>query len=456
VTYSSLRTFLYRRIDEQLASTAALVVRALAENGERVAALGTPAQLHEMLPNRTYVEVRDTDGTVRASATAAAPGEPAPAVRLPVNLPGPAPPSVAGDPKHFGPGFSVASGDGPYRALTAVLPGSGRVLVVGLPLEDVEATLSRLATVEITVAGAVVLLGGGLALWLVRLGLRPLTAITHTAVAITAGDLSRRVERERPDSEVGQLGLAVNTMLDQIEVEITERRASEDRMRRFVADASHELRTPLSAIRACAELFRRGAADRRADLAQVVRRIEDGAARMGILVDDLLLLARLDTGQPPAEQTVDLAEIARLCVDDARLVDPDRPLVLDAAEPAPVTGDPHALRRAVDNLLANVRAHTPSQALAHIRVGSADDRVFLEVVDTGPGVPPEQASRVFDRFYRADPARSSDRGGTGLGLSVVATIAEAHGGSVELVSTVGHGATFRMRFPAGRAGTRQG
>jgi two-component system OmpR family sensor kinase len=444
VTYTQLRTFLYRRIDEQLAPIATVVVNALRDNGAQMSALGTPTQLHEMLPDGTYLQLRDNRNAVLGSAVAVAPDERPPVVTLPADLPIPTRPAPTTG--HFGPAFTVG-GTPSYRVVAAVLPGAQDVVLVGLPLNDVNDTLNRLAEIELAVAATVVLLGGGLAWWLVRLGLRPLTEITRTAGAISDGDLSLRVDRARPDSEVGRLGRTLNAMLDRIEAEIGERRAAEDRMRRFVADASHELRTPLSAIRACAELFRRGAAAHPDDLGQVVRRIEDEAARMGVLVADLLLLARLDAGQPLAAQPVDLTELARRAVDDARLLDPSRPLDIVGTAPALVHGDPHGLRRAVDNLLSNVRAHTPAGVRADIRVGRIGDQVCLAVADTGPGIPAEQASRVFDRFYRGDPGRSWD-GGTGLGLSVVATIAKAHGGTVALSATPGRGATFTLRFPA--------
>jgi two-component system OmpR family sensor kinase len=422
VTYAQLSTFLYRRIDEQLAPIASIVDTALQDNGEQVAALGSPQQLHEMLPDGTYVQLRGVGNAVRGSAVSAAPGERPPTVTLPATVTAPPAPTRAGDAGHFGSAFTVA-GSPPYRIVVTTLP-SHDLLLVGLPLGDVDDTLAQLRDIELAVAAAVVLLGGGLAWWLVRLGLRPLTEITRTAGAITEGELSLRVAQAGPGSEVGQLGLALNAMLDRIETEVGERRAGENRMRRFVADASHELRTPLSAIRACAELFRRGAADHPDDVAEVVRRIEDQAARMGVLVNDLLLLARLDAGQSLTARPVDLAGIARSAVDDARLVDPDRPLSLTAPQSVVVRGDEHGLRRVLDNLLANVRAHTPAQAAATVSVGTQGDQALLTVADTGPGIPAEIAEQVFDRFYRADPGRSRD-GGSGLGLSIVATIVKA-------------------------------
>jgi two-component system OmpR family sensor kinase len=457
VTYTALKSFLVRRVDEQLEPTALQVANALAANGGRIAALGSPEQLHQMLPAAAFVELRDPAGAILGSTVAKAPGQRDWTVRVPADRAVPLPPSAAG--AHDGRLFTVSAGQGvpAYRIRLSMLvtggaagsssAATGKILLVGLPLADVEATMRRLAMVESGVTVAVLLLGAGLGLRLVRIGLRPLTDITHTAIAITAGESSRRVSHARPDSEVGQVGRALNAMLDQIETEMAERRASEERMRRFVGDASHELRTPLSGIRACAELFRRGAAQRPDDLAEVMHRIEDEAARMGILVDDLLLLARLDAGRPLVRQPVDLVEIARLAVGGARLLDPERPLALDAGQPVTVIGDPHRLRQVVDNLLANVRAHTPLRAAARVDVRVAGSHAILTVADTGPGIPPDRAGRVFDRFYRVDASRSRDHGGTGLGLSVVAAITEAHGGTVRLASSPGEGAAFTVRFP---------
>jgi two-component system OmpR family sensor kinase len=242
-------------------------------------------------------------------------------------------------------------------------------------------------------------------------------------------------------------------MLGQIEAAFAERQASEARLRRFVADASHELRTPLAAVRAYAELFRGGADAHPEDLPRLLRRIEDEAARMGGLVDDLLLLTRLDQGRPLERRPVDLGVVVTEAVEAARAVEPQRPLKLQlsGAGPVEVLGDHDRLRQVVDNLLANVRAHTPPRAPACVRVWS-DPRAetgIVEVADRGPGLNEEQAERVFERFYRADSSRSrsDDAGGTGLGLSIVAAIAAAHGGQATVRSSLGEGAVFRLELP---------
>jgi two-component system OmpR family sensor kinase len=315
------------------------------------------------------------------------------------------------------------------------------------PTADVQATLGRLRQVEAAV-GLLVLLGVALlARRSVRRGMRPLEEIGETARAIGAGELDRRVEPADPRTEVGRLGLALNAMLQQLDSAFRRRQASEERLRRFVADASHELRTPLTSIRGYAELFRRGAGERPQDLAVAMRRIESTAERMGVLVDELLLLARLDQGRPLRRDPVDLARLAAELVADARVVEPERPIQLRADGPVLVLGDEDRLRQAGANLLANVRAHTPPAAPAEVRVLAAGRLAVLEVADHGPGFTAEQAGRVFERFYRADPSRSPGRGGAGLGLSIVAAIAAAHGGRAGAASTPGRGATFRVELP---------
>jgi len=235
-------------------------------------------------------------------------------------------------------------------------------------------------------------------------------------------------------------------MLGQIERAFREREASEQRLRRFIADASHELRTPVATVRGYAELFRRGAAERPGDLAKTMQRIESEARRMGVLVDELLLLARLDQGRPLDSAPLDLTDLAADAVAAARAVDPDRPLTLRATAPLPVRGDAVRLRQLLDNLLANVRDHTPPGTAATVTLRAEPGTAVLEVSDEGPGIPAGHAPHVFERFHRADPARSRTGGGTGLGLAIVAAIAQAHGGTATLRPGT-PGATFEIRLP---------
>jgi two-component system OmpR family sensor kinase len=315
------------------------------------------------------------------------------------------------------------------------------MLIVATSLHDVDSTLHRLFMIELLVTAAVIAALALLGLWVVRLGLRPLHAIEETAAAITAGDLSRRVEEADPRTEVGRVGSALNTMLDRIE-------ASDRRLRRFIADASHELRTPLAAVRAYAELFGRGASTRPDDLERSMSGITREAERMSLLVDDLLLLARLDEGRPIERKPVDLAAVVGEAVDAARVVEPGRSIDL-SSEPVTVAGDETRLRQVVDNLLANARAHTPPDTTVSVELRRGDGHATLSVADHGPGLTKEQAARVFERFYRVDSSRARASGGVGLGLAIVAAVTEAHGGAAEVHPTPGGGATFVITLPLG-------
>ena len=319
--------------------------------------------------------------------------------------------------------------------------------MVALPLDDVNSTLQRLLLTEIFVTAAVLLVAVGLGLWLVRVGLRPLRNIEGTAANIAGGQLSLRVEQADDRTEVGRLGMALNTMLERIEDAFAKQQASEERLRRFVADASHELRTPVSAVGAYAELFERGAQQRPADLARVLRGVRVETSRMQALIEDLLLLTRLDEGRPLERRPVELVGLAGEAAEAAQTISGDWPLSIEADEPVEVTGDRMRLREILDNLLANVRTHTPPGTRTTLRVRQEGDEAILEVADEGPGLEAEDAARVFERFYRADPSRARDRGGTGLGLAVVAALVEAHGGRVEVDAMPGAGATFRVRLP---------
>jgi two-component system, OmpR family, sensor kinase len=320
-------------------------------------------------------------------------------------------------------------------------------LVIAISTADVSSTLSRLDRVELMIGLVVVAIAGGLAWALVRVELRPLQRIEDTAAAIAAGDLSRRVDAGDPGTEVGSLGESLNAMLAQIELAFDERRASENRLRRFVADAGHELRTPLTSVRGYAELYRRGGAAHRADLAMIMSRIESEAQRMGVLVEDLLLLAKLDQGRPLARQQVKVSEVVAEMAGDQAMLNPAWPVERHIAPGVEVVGDELRIRQAVGNLLANARAHTPPGTRIVVTVQMRAGMAMVAVADEGPGVPPDVMGRLFERFFRADPSRSRASGGSGLGLSIVAAIAEAHGGRVEVESPEGGGAVFRILLP---------
>jgi two-component system OmpR family sensor kinase len=396
-----------------------------------------------LVPNDYFMVILDPKGTQLAAFPATYRSEAEPAPQLP---PIPLTEALrrAGKPFEVG---AVGDAGFRYRAVAQVVASGRATVVLASPLSDLNATEHQVFVVESFVTLAVLAGLALLALWVVRTGLRPLDAMAATADAIAEGDLSRRVEHEDHKTEVGRLGAALNAMLGQIEAAFSERAASENRLRRFVADASHELRTPLTSIRGYAELFRRGAATRPEDLEKAMRRIEEEATRMGVLVDDLLLLARLDQGRPLDRRPVDLAKVARDAVDDAVAVEPDRPIDFRADGAPVVPGDEGRLRQVAANLLANARVHTPAGTPVHVRVRVADGSAVLEVGDEGPGLTEEAAGRVFERFYRTDPSRARSHGGVGLGLSIVAAIAEAHGGRSTVSSTPGAGAVFAVYLP---------
>jgi two-component system OmpR family sensor kinase len=362
----------------------------------------------------------------------------------------------------------ATGGHGRWRVAVQPLPdGSGGSVVVAASLDPVDATTRQLRLIDLGVSLVVLAVLAGAGAAIVRASLRPLVEIEQTARAIAAGDLTRRVPERDPRTEVGRLGRALNTMLAQIEAAFGARaaseaaaRRSEDRMRRFVADASHELRTPLTTIRGFAELYRQGAGQLDpAELDRLMRRIEDQAARMGLLVEDLLLLARLDQQRPLDRVPVDLLALAADAVHDARAVAPDRQIELvlggdgggGPGTALVVLGDDRRLRQVLANLVDNALRHTPAGSPVEVRVGSAalDGRLgaAVEVVDHGPGLTPDQTERVFERFYRADPARSQAAGGTGLGLSIVAALVAVHDGTVQVGSVPGKGARFRVVLP---------
>ena len=352
--------------------------------------------------------------------------------------------------------FTVSSVDGDRRwRVLAVRREQNGVAMLARDLSDETSTVNRLVFLEVVIGLSVLGVLGGLGYVVVRRSLRPLVAVQGTAFAIASGDLSQRVPESDPRTEVGGVAASLNAMLQQIETAFRERerseaaaRRSEQRMRQFVADASHELRTPLTSIRGFAELYRQGAAGPK-DVPRLMRRIEDEGARMGLLVDDLLLLARLDEERPLANERVDLVRLAADAVHDAHAVDPDRQVRLDAGDAGAVevAGDEARLRQVLGNLVGNALKYTPAGTPVEVRLRAADGHAVVDVVDHGPGLSGEERARVFERFYRADQARTHADGGTGLGLAIVAAITNAHRGSVSVADTPGGGATFTVRLP---------
>lgn len=350
--------------------------------------------------------------------------------------------SPTGRPQQVG---NLAGMDGEFRVVASSLP-DGRRLIVALPLTGLSDTLNTLLLLEIAVGAAVLIVVGAIGFGLVRVALSPLARMTATTRRIATADLSGpaatgglRVTDTAPGTEVGELGRGLNHMLESIDEAFTERDTAERQLRQFVADASHELRTPLTTIRGYAELSARGPAAREdADLGTALSRIEAEAQRMGLLVEDLLLLARLDQGRPLEHEPVDLCRLAVDAAADMRVTSADYRVQLDLpAEPVLVSGDDHRLRQVLVNLLANVVQHTPAGTTAAVAVRATSGAAELSVIDDGPGIPRDRQSRVFDRFFRADPSRARTSGGSGLGLAIVRAVVQAHGGSVVLASETG-------------------
>ena len=351
----------------------------------------------------------------------------------------------------------------PATLTAASGPGSvAGSVAVSRSLDGVEASTAKVAGWFVVVGLLVVLAGAVLGAGAITRAFRPLREVESVATAFGAGDTSRRVDAAPPGTEVGRLGRAVNAMLDRIETSLAAREASEARMRRFVADASHELRTPLAAVRGFAELHRIGAVREPEEVTAAFGRIEAEAVRMGGLVDDLLLLARLDEQRPLRQDPVDLLLIAADACQDARALAPDRSVRLagvDGAPPAPVVvvGDDARLRQVLANLLANALRHTPAGTPVELGVGVRDGWALWQVVDHGAGIPPQDAERVFERFWRADSSRArGGGGGSGLGMAIVAAIVQASGGAVRVVPTPGGGATIEVALPLSGAGAGGG
>jgi two-component system, OmpR family, sensor kinase len=440
-TFAALRSGLLERVDDQLKDSVGPVLSSMRLR-ESFGAIDTRQAIY--VPAGTQaVYRRVSDGR--------------PIAKLPVPFdtrPAPFPQDLDLDPR--GSSFVTLNGTdgGPRFRLLAIATESGDgQLLIAIPLDSVDATLARLVVVEVFVFGTVLVALAAFGSLAVARSFRPLRRITATATEVArSGDLSQRVDVDDEGNEVGQLAAAFNTMVGRIEELVAEKDASEDRLRRFVGDASHELRTPLASIRAHSEMVRRGVVSNPDDLARVVQRIENESTRMTGLVDDLLQLARLDQRRPLHYAPVDLTLVAADAVTDARALSPEHRFALDIAggNPVVVPGDEAQLRQVTTNLVANAIHHTPPGTSVKVRVAVHGDRAVLEVADDGPGMPTDQAGRVFERFYRADVSRSRATGGTGLGLSIVQAIAHAHGGTASAASSPGNGATFRIELPFAR------
>ena len=468
VTYSALQSFLYQRVDQQLTEVHPPYEQA-ANQGRAPRCFGGPEQVFPGFPT-VGGSGRDGGGSsifqgiavqVRKAAGAAVPG---PTCSVYVD-------GTAYTPVISGPITGVHQADdgtqvtffdapsspsgGPTLRVRASTLADGDILVLAQPLSDTESTLNHLKVIALIVTAGAVLIALAAGFWLVRLGLRPLRDMESTAESIAEGNLTERVPGENGTTEVGRLARTLNVMLTRIESAFRARVASEERLResdarlrRFVGDASHELRTPIAAISAYAELFGRGASEQKEDLERLMRGIQSETGRMEHLVADLLLLARLDEGRPMEMRPVDLVSLCAEAVQTSITVGPAWPVIFTAPRPIKVTGDGTSLRQVIDNLLGNVRSHTPKGTTTRVSVEPDGDGASIEVADDGPGMTPGQVAHVFERFYRTEPSRSRLHGGAGLGLSIVSAIVTAHGGTVTATSAAGEGTSFTVRLPA--------
>ncbi len=460
--YAEQRSFLYSRLDQRVVAAAAPISYALGVDARLLnrptddwgrPAVGRPGRsplgkgLAGFLPSGTYGALVDSSGSVlRGPVTATYGDRDLPAPRFPAKVhitkPG-------GSPRLF----TVTSVRGSglrYRVAALGLQSDAGTILVAVPLREVDQTLDRLVVVEAIVVASVIIVLVGLGWIVIRVALRPLDQMGRVATAIADGDLSRRVSPSTQRTEVGRLGLSLNRMLVRIEEAFADRARSEERRKQFLSDASHELRTPLASIRGYAELFRLGAAQDPEALARAMARIESEATRMGVLVDDLLALARLDELPEARRLSVDLAELAAQAAVDARVRAPERAITVEADGPLEVLGDPDALGRVVGNLMSNAVIHTPAGTQVELHAYRDGGEAVLEVRDHGAGLPAGTEERVFERFWRADGGRTRGRGGSGLGLSIVKEIVRSHHGNVRAVSSPGGGATFIVRLPARR------
>ena len=467
--YGALRASLYRQLDTMLDATNQRVTQRLGANpgGDRPnpAPLGSPpgqagrgtlsplcTYALESAPG-TFVEVRRANGTVVSDENCPAFlfGGTRYSPRISASfLAG----AMNSQQASYASASSVSAGGPIFRIRASSLPGGGAI-VVGVVQTGTDHSLDELVSIEAAVTAMALLVSVLASWWLVRVGLTPLRDLEETAGAISRGELHQRVTNTNSRSEIGRVGAAFNLMVERISAAFAQRdateealRASQANLRRFVADASHELRTPIAAMSAYAQLFDAGAVSQKEDIDRIARGINVESRRMGRLVEDLLILARLDEHRPLANERVELIGVASEAIARARALAPERQITLIASDPVEVLGDEEALCQVADNLLANVRAHTSEGVSATIRVRRVDGRAVIEVEDEGDGLSDEALTHVFERFYRADPSRARSTGGSGLGLSIVLSIVEAHRGTVTVANSEASGARFTVILDA--------
>ncbi len=449
-TYFALRSFLIDRLDQQVSQVADGNVQSLdrcISTGMAQCFVGSPSTIGARAPQRTWLIVLTEHGAVVGRVSPSQVLEP---MKLSAG-------QRAALTSHPGRIQTVATTDGRLRVVgrTVTTPASSLVVVSGLSTGDIDRTLRRLLDLEIVIGASAVVIALAATAYGVRFSLRRLYGVTRTAREVAAelspdgAGLDRRVPVVEAGTEVGQLAESMNTLLSAVETQFAARLASEHRMRQFLADASHELRTPLTSIRGYAELARMQREQGAAEPADNLARIESEGTRMSRLVDDLLTLARSDQGTEPQREPVDVADILDEAVSGARAAHPQRRISVAAPPGLTVFGDRDQLLRVVRNLITNAAVHTRPDGPISVDARRDGTDVLVRIVDAGPGLPPDEAAHVFERFWRADKARSRVRGGSGLGLAIVASVVSAHGGAVWFESTVEGGSTVTVRLPVG-------
>ncbi|MHB1468256.1 MAG: sensor histidine kinase [Solirubrobacteraceae bacterium] len=450
VTYAEQRSFLQARVNEEVKRAGPAIDDALQTSqhpnsgGEREAAKqgnqgrgGPPPGPSSLPPAGTYGESRSESGEVLEEIPFNYGQSAEPKPKLPKNVP---------LEKLFTVGSYGSSGLD-YRVYAINDSDDGEIVIAAVPLSEIDGTLENLLIVEGLVIAGVLLAIGLAAYFVVRLGLRPLDRIERTAGEIAGGRLSRRVSPATSRTEVGRLGIALNQMLDRLEQAFKQREASEERLRRFLADASHELRTPLASIRGYAELYRMGATQDEEGTRTAMQRIESESRRMGTLVEDMLTLARLDEERVPQRAPLDLVALAHDVVTDARATAPDRKIELGGHESASLRGDAHQLHQVLANMMRNALVHTPPGTPIEVQIADARASIVARVRDHGPGLPAAARESLFDRFWRAEGGRERGKAGAGLGLAIVREIVVAHGGEIEADNAPDGGAIFTVRLP---------
>ena len=456
VAQNALQSYLTTQIDHELEAItggtlpriirAGIAYEALESEGDgdrdegRFAGRGPNSPL-QRIPTTTSVTVLDADGKVLGGL-----GGDLNKASISDYVTGLLPSEVA---SHGDKPFTIEAPGADFRAVARALPGGAGTLVAAQSLEELDETVSRLGFLFFFISLTLLLLMAIAARSVVTIGLRPLQAAEDTAGEIASGNLSARMPETSPNTEVGRLVSSLNSMLTRIEESFAARTQSEEKLRRFVADASHELRTPLTAIRGFSELYRQGAVKGDVDTKELVARIEGESKRMSSLVEDLLLLARLDQSREMRSEAVDIVKVVADATASAQVSGPNHPITLIAPNSEIFTlGDEVRIHQVIANLLANARTHTADGTPIAVMITSTDTAVSISVADQGPGMSDVDQKRIFERFYRADSSRArSGDDGTGLGLSIVEAVMRAHGGTVSVESELGKGSKFTLTFP---------